>query len=447
MTILNAITVIIVISILFAGCGGSGSVSSIDPVNINTPTPSITANPATVTPTSIPVTGYRPYTVVDTNQSKSYNNSSEITPPSQGSAFYGQDSQFNGKVPSYTLSSDGLTVYDNNTGLTWQSSPDTNGDSSITADDKLTWTGAQARPSVMNSSKYGGYSDWRLPSIKELYSLILFRGTDPSVTGTSTSGLIPFIDTTYFKFAYGQTDAGERIIDSQYASSTMYVNKSWLGYDQLFGVNFADGRIKGYDLTMPGGSNKTFFVQCVRGNTSYGVNNFVNNGNGTITDNATGLMWDQKDSGTGMNWQDALAWVQTKNSQKYLGYNDWRLPDAKELQTIVDYTRSPDTTGSAAINSLFTCTSIINEADQSDYPYYWTGTTHVSSTGQGSAAIYIAFGRALGYMGGAWHDVHGAGAQRSDPKIGNPADYPTGNGPQGDAIRIYNYVRCVRGDI
>src|SRR5690606_22243425 len=45
---------------------------------------------------------------------------------------------------------------------------------------------------------------------------------------------------------------------------------------------------------------------------------------------------------------------------------------------------------------------------------------------------------------GQWIDVHGAGAQRSDPKIGDPADYPTGHGPQGDAIRIYNYVRLVR---
>jgi len=41
-------------------------------------------------------------------------------------------------------------------------------------------------------------------------------------------------------------------------------------------------------------------------------------------------------------------------------------------------------------------------------------------------------------------DVHGAGAQRSDPKEGNPNDYPHGRGPQGDVIRIYNYVRCVR---
>ena len=52
----------------------------------------------------------------------------------------------------------------------------------------------------------------------------------------------------------------------------------------------------------------------------------------------------------------------------------------------------------------------------------------------------------MGYMSvfGGWIDVHGAGAQRSDPKTGNPANYPTGFGPQGDAIRISNYVRLVR---
>ena len=42
-------------------------------------------------------------------------------------------------------------------------------------------------------------------------------------------------------------------------------------------------------------------------------------------------------------------------------------------------------------------------------------------------------------------DVHGAGAQRSDPKSGDPKRYPHGRGPQGDVLRIYNYVLCVRG--
>ncbi|MDD2901434.1 MAG: DUF1566 domain-containing protein, partial [Syntrophales bacterium] len=144
------------------------------------------------------------------------------------------------------------------------------------------------------------------------------------------------------------------------------------------------------------------------------------------------------------NWEASLAWVQAQNAANYLGHRDWRLPNAKELQSIVDYSRSPDTSGSAAIDPLFNCTQITNEAGQSDYPFYWTGTTHASWDGTGSTGVYLAFGRALGYMDGGWIDVHGAGAQRSDPKDGDPADYLQGRGPQGDAIRIYNYVRLVR---
>ena len=380
-----------------------------------------------------------PYAVADTGQTKCYDATTEIACPSAGQAFSGQDAQVQGNQPSYTLSSDGMTVYDNVTGLTWQRSPDTNGDGSIKASDKLTWSQAQARPAALNAARYGGYSDWRLPTIKELYSLIDLRGTDPSVSGTDTSGLTPFINTVYFQFAYGDTSAGERVIDSQYASSTLYVGNTGL----LFGVNFADGRIKGYGLTLNGAA-KTFFVICVRGNTSYGANSFVANGDQTVTDNATGLMWSKADSGAGMNWESALAWVQTQNAANYLGHNDWRLPNVKELQGIVDYTRSPATTGSAAINVIFNATAITNEAGQSDYPFYWAGTTHASADGSGTAGAYVAFGRALGYMNGAWVDVHGAGAQRSDPKSGDPADWPTGNGPQGDAIRINNYVRLVR---
>jgi hypothetical protein len=46
---------------------------------------------------------------------------------------------------------------------------------------------------------------------------------------------------------------------------------------------------------------------------------------------------------------------------------------------------------------------------------------------------------------GAWVDTHGAGAQRSDPKVKDPAKtYPYADGPQGDAIRVDNYVRLVR---
>ncbi len=190
-----------------------------------------------------------------------------------------------------------------------------------------------------------------------------------------------------------------------------------------------------------GGMDKAFNYLLVRGNTSYGINNFVDNGNGTITDGATGLMWMQDDNGEGMLWQDGLTYAEGK---EFAGYSDWRLPDAKELQSVVDYTRSPATTNSAAIDPLFNCSQITNEAGDVDYPWYWSGTTHArEGENSGSAAVYVAFGRSLGNMNG-WIDIHGAGSQRSDPKTGNPEDYADGFGPQGDAIRIYNYVRLVR---
>ncbi|MBN2186606.1 MAG: DUF1566 domain-containing protein [Dehalococcoidia bacterium] len=157
----------------------------------------------------------------------------------------------------------------------------------------------------------------------------------------------------------------------------------------------------------------------------------MDNGDGTITDNATGLMWSKVDSSKEMDWEGALVCVQQKNKKNYLGYNDWRLPNAKELQSIVDYTRSPQTTNSAAIAPVFTVTSIIDERGQKNYPFYWTSTTHVTAAGGGQNAAYIAFGKAPGYMRNSWIDVHGAGAQRSDPKSSDSGHYPDDRGSQG----------------
>ncbi|RKY47476.1 MAG: hypothetical protein DRP88_04385 [Candidatus Neomarinimicrobiota bacterium] len=379
------------------------------------------------------------YKIVDTGQDKCYNNNYEISPPSPGEAFFGQDAQFNGYQPSYTDDGDG-TITDNVTGLMWSKSPDLNRDDTINAEDKLTYHDALTWADTLTLA---GYDDWRLPTVKELYSLIMFYGIDPSGYTGQTTGLKPFIDTDYFEFAYGDKAAGERIIDAQFATSTRYVSTTMDGNETIFGVNFADGRIKGYPIT------KKFYVLFVRGNPEYGKNNFVDNGDGTISDLATGLMWQKGDSEKGMNWQEALAWVQQKNDENFLGYNDWRLPNIKELQSIVDYSRSPTTSYSAAIDPLFQCSIIIDEGGNENYPFYWSSTTHVNMQG-GKNAAYIAFGEGLGWMTDPFGnnptlmDVHGAGCQRSDPKQGDPLDWPYGRGPQGDVIRIYNYVRLVR---
>ena len=384
-----------------------------------------------------------PYTVVDTGQQRCYSDRSAIPYPKEGAPFYGQDAQYVANPPRYKHNDNG-TVSDLVTGLVWQKDPG----------EKKTF-----RQAVAGASKYklGGYDDWRLPTIKELYSLILFSGTDPDPRSMASARLRPFIDTDAFVFKYGDARRGERIIDSQYATGTRYVSTTMGGNPTMFGVNFADGRIKGYPVgATRGRREKTYYVMYVRGTPAYGKNDFRDNGDGTIADRATGLTWMQVDSGHlnagrkrdgSLNWPEALKWA---GSLTHAGHSDWRLPSVKELQSIVNYTRSPDTTKSAAIDPVFKVTTIKNEAGKLDYPCYWTSTTHAGLF-DGSRAAYVAFGRSLGWM---WNrrsrqyallDVHGAGSQRSDPKAGDPSRFPRGRGPQGDVIRIYNCARCVRG--
>ena len=426
-----------------AGCSGETSTSLVDfddpdedePGDGNGDTPAVAG-----------------YVVVDTAQELCYDDAVAITCPAIGQPFDGQDAQYTGPEPSYTLSADGRTVYDAHTGLTWQRSPDTNGDGVLDSDDKLIFAEARDRPAVLNAGNFGGFDDWRLPAIKELYSLIDFRGIDPSgLEGEDLSELRPFIDPEHFDFVYGDPEV-ERIIDAQYWSSTEYVSTTMDGEATAFGVNFADGRIKGYPTGAvgPAGAAETFaaFVRCVRGNADYGKNDFVDNGDGTITDRATELMWMQADHGEGVAWADALEYAE---GLSLAGHTDWRLPDAKELQSIVDYTRSPATTGTAAIDPLFDSTPIFDEGGETNFGFYWASTTHANSSElPGANAVYLAFGEALGWMeppaGGdpVLMDVHGAGAQRTDPKSGDPGEYPFGRGPQGDVVRIFNFVRCVR---
>jgi hypothetical protein len=368
------------------------------------------------------LSGVLAYPVVGTGQGLCYDYSAEISCPVEGQAYYGQDAQYIGNSPGYTDNGDG-TISDTLTGLMWQADPG----------EKMTYSQAVIGAALFDLA---GYNDWRLPTIKELYSLILFDGTDVSACQGGICSATPFIDTRYFDFQYGDTGAGERVIDAQFASSTRYVSTTMHGAETMFGVNFADGRIKGYPI------DKTFYVLYVRGNPEYGQNSFAENGDGTLTDAATGLTWMQADSGAGMNWEDALAYCESASAA---GYEDWRLPDVKELQSIVEYSRSPATSDSAAIDPLFEVFLITDEAGEPDYPFYWSSTTHADSSGRGTFAAYVAFGKALGYMGNAWIDVHGAGAQRSDPKSGDSSQYSQGHGPQGDVVRVNNYVRCVRG--
>lgn len=366
------------------------------------------------------------FQVVDTGVTDFYSDSSLISAPSSGEMFYGQDAQYTGNQPSYTDNND-ETISDNVTNLMWQKD----------MGEKISFAEAQTKADEL---VLAGYDDWRVPTIKELYSLVLFTG---SVLGESAIEM--FIDTTVFDQPLGDTSAGEREIDAQTWSSTEYTGKTMGGDDTVFGVNFVDGRIKGYPkYKKPSGEEHTMYFRMVRGNPDYGINSFVDENDGTISDLATGLMWQKADTGNGLDWQEALSYCE---NSELADYSDWRLPNVKELQSIVDYTRSPQATSSAAIDPLFLTTEINDpDGNPGQYPYFWTGTTHQDGPNPYDSGAYIAFGEGQGQMDNVLMDVHGAGCQRSDPKSGDPSDYPDffTLSPQGDARYVFNYVRCVR---
>ena len=134
------------------------------------------------------------------------------------------------------------------------------------------------------------------------------------------------------------------------------------------------------------------------------------------------------------SWQDALAYCE---DLALAGHSDWRLPTVKELDATVNLERN----GPAINDDYFPDTTATG--------FYWTSTTHKNRAG-GRNAVYICFGEGLGFFGPPGSprkqlmDVHGAGAQRSDPKTGNAADFPQGHGPQGDVVRIEHHVRLMR---
>jgi len=188
--------------------------------------------------------------------------------------------------------------------------------------------------------------------------------------------------------------------------------------EAAFFFNFFDGHIKNAPTSGP----FALFHRCVRGTEYLAHNDYQSTGNGTVSDLATGLTWQRTDDGKTRDWPEALRYCAALDLG---GKQDWRLPNVKELQSIVDYSRNDP-----AIDTRY-----FSQTDRNSW--YWSSTTHGDNT---RMAAYVCFGKCTSTDG---VDTHGAGAQRADPKTGDPARY-TSLGGQKDAVRIYNYVRCVR---
>ena len=341
----------------------------------------------------------------DTHQGSCFDDQKVIPCPKQGQPYYGQDAQYLGAEPNYTVYSNEM-VQDHVTGLIWQKAHNPI---------RLDWYSARQ---TCSNLRLGGFQDWRLPSIRELFSIADFRGS---------VGRRPYLDNV---FEIREPDAsvleGDRFAQThrtemmgQTWSSTLYTGDHWgrKGVEAAFFMNFLDGHIK----QAPTRGGQKLFYRCVRGSV-WGTNDYVDNKNGTVTDRASGLMWQQSDDGVKRDWPGALSYC---SNQRYAGYEDWRLPNIKELQSIVDYTRHDP-----AIDERF-----LRQSDRN--AWFWSSTTHGDNVRQ---ADYICFGKCTS-IGSV--DVHGAGAQRSDPKR-RGLIHRQSQGGQNDEIRIDNFVRCVR---
>ena len=300
----------------------------------------------------------------DTGQTRFYDNSGEISKPAPGEPFYGQDAHYI-KTRSHTkfdaqgnILLDSASTYsmvqDNVTRLIWEVKQDLdlaqNYRNAHDADNTYTWDDTGEFINSLNRAGYGGFSDWRLPTIMELSQLVDAGNDHISIT------------TDFFS-----------LLSSRYWSSTtcndvMFSMNAWI-------VNFKTGEVL---LNAKGDRNHVCAVRSERPQASEPL---VNNGDGTITDPNTDLMWQQVEAER-MTWQDALAYCE---KLKLAGYDNWRLPDRLELQSLVDY------------HSYNPCLDKTLFPGISASDYYWSSTTDINHV---DSAWVVDF--TYGYVIGTW---------------------------------------------
>ena len=249
--------------------------------------------------------------------------------PEEGEDFYGQDAHYTINTPDLTDNNDG-TVTDNLTGLLWEQK--TEGNEPII----LSYNDAQA---YCENLSLGDSDDWRVPTRKEYSTLI------------NMSRLSPSLDITYFPYYTSSATTIHYWTASDYHDDPTKVWKMQLSWGII-------------EVASKQEMNK---IRCVSG-APEPAPSYTDNGDGTVTDNVTSLMWEQKtaDGGSGdkertYTWKDSLAYCE----DLIMGsFSDWRLPNPKELERIVDLEKS-----SPAVDTTY--------FPNTKNGFYWTGTSCV----------------------------------------------------------------------
>lgn len=202
----------------------------------------------------------------------------------------GQDGEFSSVTPlSYTDNGNG-TVTDNVTGLIWQQ-----------ADDGSARDWADAA-TYCESLVLGGSNNWRLPTRRELIHIVDYGTYNGAIDG---------------------------VFDVQWLHSYWSASSDGMNTDNAWIQDF------GYGFNVSTNKTSVRRVLCVQG-TSQPEPVFVDNGDGTLTDNTTGLIWQQTAFEDTLSWEGALDYC---NGLDFAGNSDWRLPNIKELESIADVSR------------------------------------------------------------------------------------------------------------
>ncbi len=245
--------------------------------------------------------------VLCTGLTKCYNNSSEITCPSEGEDFYGQDAQYSDFCTPKNFTANSETVTDNNTGLIWQRNIPTTYYGCTGGDptgSTCTW---QEAINYCENLTLAGSSNWRLPNIEELETLIDYGRENQTINPI----IFPYTLQSWWLWS------SSFYINDISAAWNIYVNSGSTSYLKKI-------------------YNK--HVKCVSGSEYKPKGTFIEeikSGKVIVTDTKTKLQW-TKEYSIDKTWQQALSYCETLD---YGGYTDWRLPNINELKTLRNRTK------------------------------------------------------------------------------------------------------------
>lgn len=125
---------------------------------------------------------------------------------------------------------------------------------------------------------------------------------------------------------------------------------------------------------------------------------YTDNGDGTITDNVTGLMWEKlADDGSLHDRDNVYTWSDTftvkiagLNSGVFAGYSDWRLPNVIELQSLVDFGQGVFIPIDDSLQSPCTPACVVTACSCSTIAYTWTSTTQATVAARAFAVDFFA---------------------------------------------------------